>query len=482
MLKYLGMALTLGVLVAAGPAIALPIDSARNLADFDFVVDKISRNYAGYPSKTAGERSAVLAELTARLRVKAAAANDDELRAILKEWTGFFGDGHIGVTPGAAPSNAAKTPRRRLTEARARRQIAALGERRDPVEGIWSIAGDTYRVAVLRRSGAADRFDAVVLSTTADNWQPGQIKAELRRDTTGYSARYRSADHSAEDLPVELLADGAVLSVGPRNNWRRELPAIADAAAIERRVPANALFLRPLSPTTFWLRVPDFNDSRARPLRALLDANRATLATTPNLIIDLRGNGGGSDYVYAPLLQLLYTRPVVSIGVEMRASADNLSLRKAVADAIRAEAPEAAADLDAQNVLMAAKGEGFFSPQPLPFSIERQAKIEPFPKQVAVLIDGAGSTGEQFLLDARQSRKVTLFGQSNSAGVLDFANVVGMPTTSGRYNLFWATSRSQRLPHDPVDPDGIAPDVRIPADERDPVAYAQRWLERRPTD
>jgi len=53
-----------------------------------------------------------------------------------------------------------------------------------------------------------------------------------------------------------------------------------------------------------------------------------------------------------------------------------------------------------------------------------------------------------------------------------------MPTPSGRYQVFWATSRSMRLPGDPVDPDGIAPDIRIPAGEADPVAYAQRWLER----
>jgi C-terminal processing protease CtpA/Prc len=102
----------------------------------------------------------------------------------------------------------------------------------------------------------------------------------------------------------------------------------------------------------------------------------------------------------------------------------------------------------------------------------------PFPKRVAVLVDNAASTGEQFLLEARQSRKVTLFGKENSAGVLDFSNTVDMPTPSGRYRVFWATSRSLRLPGDPVDPDGIAPDIRIPADERDPVAFAQRWLER----
>ncbi|MGB8840488.1 MAG: hypothetical protein WCC64_05420 [Aliidongia sp.] len=120
----------------------------------------------------------------------------------------------------------------------------------------------------------------------------------------------------------------------------------------------------------------------------------------------------------------------------------------------------------------------YVQPDARPFSIDRLDRIMPFPKRVAILLDNAGSTAEQFLLEARQSHKVTLFGQRNSAGVLDFANVVSMPTPSGRFTIHWAISRSMRVPDDPVDPDGIVPDVLIPKNERDPVTYATRWLER----
>jgi hypothetical protein len=43
-------------------------------------------------------------------------------------------------------------------------------------------------------------------------------------------------------------------------------------------------------------------------------------------------------------------------------------------------------------------------------------------------------------------------------------------------------TRSLRLPHDPVDPDGIAPDVLIPAETDDPVAWAAAWLARNAAD
>jgi hypothetical protein len=113
-----------------------------------------------------------------------------------------------------------------------------------------------------------------------------------------------------------------------------------------------------------------------------------------------------------------------------------------------------------------------------PFGFDRRDSVLPSPKRIAVLMDNVGSTAEQFLLAARQSRKVTLFGYRNSAGVLDFANVVETVTPSGRFKIQWATSRSMRLPDDPVDPDGIPPDIRIPENVADPVKYAADWLER----
>ena len=182
--------------------------------------------------------------------------------------------------------------------------------------------------------------------------------------------------------------------------------------------------------------------------------------------------------MYEPLEPLIYTRPTVNIGMELRATTDNIKLRQAVADSLRKEAPDQTRELERLNRIMRANLGKYVNPDARPFDIARRDAVLPFPKRVAVLIDGAGSTGEQFLLLARQSRKVTLFGQRNSAGVLDFANVVSMPSPSGRHSLQWATSRSLRLPEDPVDPDGIPPDIRIPDSVMNPVAYAADWLER----
>ena len=269
-----------------------------------------------------------------------------------------------------------------------------------------------------------------------------------------------------------------MLDAGEWGPWSREFPKPGDPDKAAKLFPAPAIFLKRLSPTTLWLRIPDFLDERAKDLRDLIAAHEGELETTPNLIIDERNNGGGSDYVYDPLVPLLYTQPIVEIGAEMRATADNIALRHERAQQIKPSAPDQAAKLEEQNARMQAHLGSYVQQYDRPFSVDRREKVLRYPRHIVVLVDGAGSTGEQFLLLARQSRKVTLMGQRNSAGVLDFANVVSMPAPSDRFNLQWATSRSLRLPDDPVDPDGIAPDIRIPKSVDDPVTYAAKWLER----
>jgi hypothetical protein len=458
----------------------------QNLQDFDFIVEKLRRNYAGWDTKVTDKSQPALDQLTARLRIAAQNASPETLTAILQEWVKFFDDGHVGVeriapaTPSVSlPAAPEATPAFDWTEASVRAELAARGGSRDPLEGIWEIGGGRYRLGILPTPGSPGAFSAVVLTTTAQGWSAGQVKAKLTRKANDVlDILYRAGDHGEHKTEASLLLDGAVLKLSEWGNWVREVPAISDPGLVERAFAPDTMFMKSLSPNTLWLRIPDFNETRAKPLKEILETNAAALASTANLVIDLRNNGGGADFVYGPLTPLLYSRPIYSVGVEIRASEDNVRLRKAIADELRAEAPEVAQHLDRQVERMAAALGTFVPGGEQNFYIERLDTVRRFPKRVAILLDNAASTGEQFLLEARQSRKVTLFGKENSAGVLDFANVVGMPTPSGRHQLFWATSRSMRLPSDPVDPDGIAPDIRIPADQADPVAYAQRWLER----
>lgn len=112
------------------------------------------------------------------------------------------------------------------------------------------------------------------------------------------------------------------------------------------------------------------------------------------------------------------------------------------------------------------------------FAVEQEAQR---PERVAVLIDRhcAGSC-EQFVLEARTSFRVKVLGRP-TMGAHDYSNLRPCRLDAGRI-LFYATTRSTRLPDLSVDAAGIAPDILLPEHsdtverEAEPK-HVQHWLE-----
>jgi C-terminal processing protease CtpA/Prc len=83
----------------------------------------------------------------------------------------------------------------------------------------------------------------------------------------------------------------------------------------------------------------------------------------------------------------------------------------------------------------------------------------------------------------RQSWNVKLMGR-RTYGALDYSNLRPHKLPSGQRVLWYATSRSLRLPHLPVDAVGVLPDVLLPppandADRLKEVNYVHALLEGR---
>ena len=231
--------------------------------------------------------------------------------------------------------------------------------------------------------------------------------------------------------------------------------------------------LMALDSATFLLRVPSFDLTYKAAIDSALAAGAARLARAPVLIIDVRGNGGGGDASFAGLVPLLATGAIRVVGADAWASPANAAYFRAFLSV--PELPASDRTLVRRLVAEMARQPNHFVPID-PDTVLRFAPRVP-PRTVAVLYDrGSGSTTEEFLLQARQSRKVLLFSRERSAGALDYANVrqVGLP--SGRWQLRFGTSRSRRLPARPVDPDGLAPAVRIPPGVGDEVGYVRGYL------
>jgi hypothetical protein len=248
------------------------------------------------------------------------------------------------------------------------------------------------------------------------------------------------------------------LTIASRSSANR--PSDTQNARSDPRAPQ----FRVLSPRTTLLVLPSFGDLYAARIEALLAVHRAEIESRPFLIVDVRRNNGGSDASYAPLLPLVAANTTRTPGAEFLATADNIAASEAVCKL--PSVVEATCTEFMRPVVEAMRGapSGTFV---LPASeqrlqVETPERVLERPSRVAVMIDRAcGSSCEEFVLVVRQSFKVKTFGRP-TYGSLDYSNLRPHDLPSGKRRLFYATSRSLRLPAFPIDAAGIAPDQFLP--------------------
>ncbi|MBL8888009.1 MAG: hypothetical protein JNK16_15235 [Phycisphaerales bacterium] len=456
--------------------------------DVSFLIEYVERNYAGFSTKLNEHNRGQYTRITGRLREQASNFAEAEIAGPIRDWLDFFRDHHLTLESSRPSTANAADPRESTAVERLptpwtaeslRAQLESSGSQ-DSLEGIWSIAGSGSRVAILRQP-LVGALEGSIIETRATGWEPGDIKLRLTRSDGGLiHVNYWPADRRMVESTAIQQCGGNLLSLSAPPDVRlvREWPKPDVPFDVDRVVPSREFFVRRVSPTTLWARFPDFLYKNAAAVADLLESHRGMIESTPNLIIDIRNNGGGDDNVYRGLLALTYTRPIYKIGVEYLATEQNIQAWERWLEIRDRLSPESKRSVKTFIAKMRSNVGSFVGWGDRPFSIERFESVMATPRRIGILIDHAKSSGEQFVIEARQSRKTTLFGRCGSDGVLDFANVRSVPLPSGRFILHYPTSRSLRLPDEPVDPTGIGPDIRIPESEEDDIRFAQEWLER----
>lgn len=475
-------------------SIAQPCDCT---ATFNWMVSTFEQNDAGFKLVVDRKGEAAYAEHTEGVRARVSDAKDlMACTELLNQWLQWFRRGHIGIGPtekaqqsspqGAAPAAAqAKVPAVgrtvELTEAELVKRLERMGTARHPLEGVWS--GGPYCVGIVRQPKDSTRFDAVILASKNQNWKPGEVKVELQRQADGrYTGTYFMGDHSPD--PVEAVlqgSSGSLLQMGAA--WTREVPAPQFTQAErmhQRAMDAEAPFLERLNERTLYLRIPSFAFEQKVLIDSVLAVHDALIRSTENLIIDIRYGTGGSDASYAGLIPYLYTGPIRSVGVKLRATELNAAGYEAYADMFGRDSEDGRWCLEVAARMRSALGT-WLDMNDRSWSVDSSHTALPFPQRVGIICNGGnGSTDEQFLLEARTSAKVKLFGHP-TMGSLDVSNMRQIISPDGCFELGYTMSMSHRLPRMPVDVMGIQPDHYLDdgIPELEWVGYVQEVLEGR---
>lgn len=234
-----------------------------------------------------------------------------------------------------------------------------------------------------------------------------------------------------------------------------------------------------MNDSTFFLRIPSFGNQMSN---KLVDDNREAITARPYLIIDLRCNGGGNDENFNSLMSLIYSKPYYTHGVELYATPDFLALYRNIAeeeheDEETKEWYGIMADSVEQHL-----GGYVLRPGLQRMNLNVRDTVYPNPRKVGILIHGRNaSSAEQFILEAKESDKVMLFGNENTRGVIDLSNVYGIPSPKGWFTLHVPTTRSCRCPDIMIDGIGISPQISLPYEEslqeRDSIGEEIKYIE-----
>jgi len=477
------------------------------MADFDFVVSKVKSNYPGYYDKVKGDKVQELARLEQDLR-RRITLHPDSCGKYLDKYCQFFRDHHLKVRRNPGPDREwvqSDTSSYGKNIAVDTNELFALTSGSATIEGLWvSFWGE---MAVIKDPSTGNYLG---ISVSVVHWKPGQVMfsfSPAKQDGLKPGSHPPSGDtvfnvieyttwKGARDSKTlaSLHVSRHILEIHDQMFLvRKSARPRSDTAMMRSYIPlypnsGNIFFTYGiLSDSTFFIRANSFDGFKDKIEKTIKD-HWKDIMCRPNLVIDIRGNGGGQDDEWQMLFRLIYTSPFLSKGVEWYACEDNI---KGYEDDIKngtLRGGEEGLKWTQSLLDEMKKNPGGFVVHPMMGKDDtvKEDTVYKYPRRVGIIIsEGNGSSAEEFLLAAKRSGKVTLFGDQNTAGVLDYSNSVPVDLPSGKYYMRYPMSRSRRLPDNPIDNIGIAPDVLIPYppnyqlfDKLDIwVDYVKDWLE-----
>lgn len=447
-------------------------------AEFIWIKNTFEKNDAGveYILKEKGQQAYDL-HTEEIMKMAKAAKNKSECISLIYKWFKFFRKGHLGIVdlkkePESAQvidldENKIRNHERLTLNERELNHLIDNESTPSPI-GIWESA--PYKVGIVPTDSG---YSGIVLDAPGTPWNKGQVKFKLYKNGENYRATIWMRNFSArENVTVEFIGNN-IIHINGMAYFVHKSKSFKDTPLVKSYINyiySTGPYFEQISDRTTYVRIPSFDMSNKRSIDSVLRVNHEKIIQSPNLIIDLRNNGGGSDDAYSSLIPYLYTNPIRTVGLELLSTElNNSALLELSKDTLydKRSRKEFKDTYDKLNLNLGS----FVRVKEDIVSIDSMDRIFPFPQKVAVLINEyCGSTTEQFLLEAKQSAKVKLYGKT-TFGSLDISNMHHANSPSGEFQLWYCRSKSFRIPEMAIDNVGLQPDHYL-----DPTIPQKDWV------
>lgn len=372
------------------------------------------------------------------------------------------------------PTSAARTDSGLVVSASAwgRELGLDVAVRGDSLRGTWSGAGQAPlpasgvrlpRETLAPLAGTAV-FDSVVGVLERRFYDPGYNGADWARLVAVARPRVAAARSDGEAYAV---ISGLLRALGTSHLNFTAVPRVSPPSSANTpaaRAPAAStpvVSWRVLSPSLGYLRIESFSPSGAAlvPEVARMDSAFAEMAALPALVIDLRGNEGGSVDLAYRLGQHLHGAPVAAGYLVVRRGYDSRGMPAAAAlDTSTVPALPTDGSVAGAMLTDAVDAAGGAAMLYMGGGIAR-----PYTGRVAVLADGeTGSAAEAVAAMLQETRGAVVVGERTAGAMLSSADVMVAPGWRLRYPAMdYRTAAGRR-----VEGGGVAPDVPAPPADR----------------
>lgn len=215
---------------------------------------------------------------------------------------------------------------------------------------------------------------------------------------------------------------------------------------------------------TFLIRFPSCSDDVSDTKWIKNSIKQFKKSHCENLVIDIRGNGGG-DARWTPYMVLLYDHEGIIPGPEFRNTPQNIQWYVDYEKTHKVK--HGIGEILKKVSLLHPNSEFIRYPDGGNVKdgniVRKYNKVDKSVKKAALIIDNTnGSNTEAMVSEIKAtSYRTTIYGRDNTSGCLDFSNLAFIHFK--HFDCYFGVPMSRRigLPENSIDKNGIAPDVRI---------------------
>ena len=453
-----------------------------------YTIQKVETNYSGLKDKVKPDNRAAYTTFKDSLQQQGSLPQNQQKQpcaTILNAYLKFFKDGHLNLSINNNITSSNNNDSIRAFFANSQKVdydvqacLKSNAKSLKPLEGTWQNEAGNYIVGIRYQD---NKYIGSIIKADSIYWMPGQVKMEIIASKDSTVSHFYMRDHSLQNYAVNM--DDVNSGYFDMQNIGKWLKLDDKGKIIYKNYYPNSgiVSFRKLNDKTNLITIRSFSETFRKLIDSVVSANNKAIQAADNLIIDVRGNGGGSDISYAPLEKYLFTHPYVSISAEVYCTNDNIDKFRGLATN-PIFTPQEQEEFRKRVKGMEEHLNQYWSSYPV-YNNSDTLPVLASPKRIAVIIDSfCASTTEQFLLNpVLNSKKATIFG-THSAGILDYANLAFFRVPGTDFTVNHPTSRSSRIDLGKgIDNKGIQPNIQLDNTTKDWVKYAQNYLEKQST-